>query len=93
MPGAECWHFQEATGYILNGSKSALGVEPTKLSLEEIIQIVKDGITGILTEPDNPELSSEVIAELLKNERLRTGFVTAAIEQSMRAVGSLNPKA
>lgn len=45
VPGAECWYFQRNGWMILNGSLSNPNVEPTKLSLEEILEIVKIGVS------------------------------------------------
>lgn len=42
--GAECWHYQEETGIIMNGSLTAKCVPPTKLSLEDVLMCVVKGL-------------------------------------------------
>lgn len=44
IPGMPKWHYQVETGKCLNGSLTATGVEPTKLSLEEVAWLVEQGI-------------------------------------------------
>jgi len=47
VPGAEEWHFHKAASMILNGSKSAPNVPPTKISFKTIVLIVKDELAKI----------------------------------------------
>lgn len=44
ISGMPKWHFQVETGMCLNGSLTATGVEPTKLTLKEVAQSVENGI-------------------------------------------------
>ena len=44
IEGAENWWYQEGTGAILNSSPTAQGIEPTKLSLDEVFNIVKNAL-------------------------------------------------
>lgn len=50
--GAEEWFYQESGQMLLNGSKTAQGVPPTNLSLEEIRAIIKAAINPRAFEPD-----------------------------------------
>lgn len=43
IPGMPKWHYQVETGMCLNGSLTATGVEPTKLTLEEVALLVERG--------------------------------------------------
>lgn len=47
-----------------------------------IPEIVRDGVTGILTEPDNPGLAADVLSMLLQDEKFRTQLADAAVEHA-----------
>lgn len=51
IPGAEEWHFHIEGQMLLNGSLTATGVPPTKLTLDEIVDIVRAGINPSAFEP------------------------------------------
>jgi hypothetical protein len=44
IEGVPKWHFQVETGMCLNGSLTATGVEPTRLTLEQVAALVERGI-------------------------------------------------
>ncbi|MDO8515705.1 MAG: hypothetical protein Q7S28_00445 [bacterium] len=48
VAGAEEWFFHKEGQMILNGSLTATGVSPTKLSLEEILDIIRIGLNPAL---------------------------------------------
>jgi len=45
-----------------------------------IPEIIKDGVTGLLTEPENPEDMAEKIIQLLEDRALRESMASAAIK-------------
>ncbi len=71
----------EALGNVFLEAQAA-GCAVLATEIGGIPEVVKDGVTGILTEPDNPELAADVIAELLRNEQLRRTLTTAAVEHA-----------
>ncbi len=55
VKGAEEWYFQEAGQMLLNGSLTANGVPPTKLTLNHIVELVKIGVSPSTFEPVRAE--------------------------------------
>lgn len=51
VPGAEEWHFHVEGQMLLNGSLTANGVQATRLTLDEIVDIVRAGINPSAFEP------------------------------------------
>ncbi|NOS68008.1 MAG: glycosyltransferase family 4 protein [Candidatus Peribacteraceae bacterium] len=71
----------EALGNVFIEAQAA-GCAVIGTEIGGIPEAVHDGVTGILTEPDNPELTSYVLIELQQNEKLRTSLATAAVERA-----------
>jgi hypothetical protein len=79
VPGADLWHYVREGGYVLNGSDQAgPGVEPTKLALSAIMELVKKFIrlapegTVLKSGPSNPEeADDDVELDGTEEEELR----------------------
>lgn len=62
VPGAECWYFHRGGGMLLNGSLTARDVEPTRLSLERIVELVK----SVMSAAQEKTAADRVALTLLK---------------------------
>ncbi len=73
----------EALGNVFIEAQAA-GCAVLATEVGGIPDAVKDGVTGILTEPDNPELTTDVLGELLQNEKIRNTLAAAGVEHARR---------
>lgn len=76
-----------APNSVLEAMSAGLPVVGTKVG--GIPEMVKDGTTGIIVPPEDPEAMAQAILELLQNERKRTSMGEAARQ---RVIGSHSPQ-
>ena len=67
VAGAEEWYFQESGQMLLNGSLTANGVPPTKLTLDEIIRLIVVGVNPKTFEPMYEKKCQEGICSSTKD--------------------------
>ncbi len=73
----------EALGNVFIEAQAA-GCAVLGTEIGGIPEVVHDGVTGLLTEPDNPELAAGVLGMLLGDEKFRRQLADAAVEHAQK---------
>ncbi len=73
----------EALGNVFIEAQAA-GCAVLGTEIGGIPEVVHDGVTGLLTEPDNPELTAGVLGMFLEDEKFRTQLADAAVEHARK---------
>lgn len=59
----------------------ALGVPVVAVAVGSVPEVIEDGVSGLLVQPDSPDLLAEVVASALADRSLRERLQRAAVER------------